>query len=294
MSASDNKLKLTKKEREQTEAGLIKFGETIRRAERKHAVHQNRPRLIYGAIREKARLERNAKQRATRRGRKVATYESDEDDEDEGSDAEGEDSDEQPSSDEEVDQHPRSSPIPPAPKRQRRILEEVTNEERPAHPPAKRATREPLQCASELYLFQNCILIFTLAFTLRFLAFRLFILGFFLVLDLGPTQSFYQSFKLLRIIPLIAQFASFGINCYRHIRPTGKRFVTVSAAKCAAAEPLLRMEPVLQAERADGSRLDSDAGGECCEGAGELEPRSASGKGMRRIGRRDLPGVTWR
>ncbi|KAJ7865913.1 hypothetical protein B0H14DRAFT_3771464 [Mycena olivaceomarginata] len=42
--AEDEKLKLTKKEREKAESTLTDFGETVRRAERKKRAHQNRPR----------------------------------------------------------------------------------------------------------------------------------------------------------------------------------------------------------------------------------------------------------
>jgi hypothetical protein len=95
--------------------------------------------------RETARLERNAKQRATRQ-KKKAVYDSESENE-----VDGEESSVESSSDEEVD-HPRSSPIPPPPKRTRRVLEEVTNDERQtrAHPPAKKAPRQPLQKASEV------------------------------------------------------------------------------------------------------------------------------------------------
>jgi hypothetical protein len=61
------------------------------------------------------------------------------------------DVDEEPSSEEEVvPEHPRSSPIPPPPKRVRRVLEEVTNEERPAVRPAKKAPKAPLQSAAQV------------------------------------------------------------------------------------------------------------------------------------------------
>jgi hypothetical protein len=95
--------------------------------------------------REKARLERNAKQRATRQ-KKKPVYDSESEDE-----GEREESVMESSSEEEVD-HPRSSPIPPPPKRTRRVSEEVTNDERQmrAHPPAKKAPRQPLQKASEV------------------------------------------------------------------------------------------------------------------------------------------------
>ncbi|KAF7334056.1 P-loop containing nucleoside triphosphate hydrolase protein [Mycena venus] len=94
--------------------------------------------------REKARLERNAKQRATRQ-KKKAVYDSELEEEEER-----EESVEESSSEDEVD-HPRSSPVPPPSKRTRRVLEEVTNE-RPTrtHPPAKKAPRQPLQRASEV------------------------------------------------------------------------------------------------------------------------------------------------
>ncbi|KAJ6583376.1 hypothetical protein DFH09DRAFT_1435763, partial [Mycena vulgaris] len=102
-------------------------------------------RATISSQRETARLERNAKQRATRR-KKKAVYDSESEDE-----VEMEESVEESNSEEEID-HPRSSPIPPPPKRTRRVLEEVTNDERPmrTHPPAKKAPRQPLQRASEV------------------------------------------------------------------------------------------------------------------------------------------------
>ncbi|KAJ7886976.1 hypothetical protein B0H13DRAFT_2342614 [Mycena leptocephala] len=103
-------------------------------------VHQLRTTI--NLQRTTARLERNAKQRATRK-KKKGTYLSESEDDTESEGDEGE-------SDEEVDEHPRSSPIPPSPKRQRRILKEVTNENRPVHALAKRATRKPLQGAAEV------------------------------------------------------------------------------------------------------------------------------------------------
>jgi hypothetical protein len=95
--------------------------------------------------REATRLERNAKQRATRK-KKKAVYDSEMEDEDEM-----EESVEDSSSEEEVE-HPRSSPIPPPPKRTKRVLEEVTNNKRPSRvrAPAPKAPRPPLQRASEV------------------------------------------------------------------------------------------------------------------------------------------------
>jgi hypothetical protein len=46
--------------------------------------------------------------------------------------------------------HPRSSPIPSPPKRPRRALEEVTNDERPARRPTKKAAKAALQSAARV------------------------------------------------------------------------------------------------------------------------------------------------
>jgi hypothetical protein len=54
------------------------------------------------------------------------------------------------STDGEEDVHPRSSPIPPSPKRQRRVLEEVTNVGNAARPTAKKAARKTLQRVAEV------------------------------------------------------------------------------------------------------------------------------------------------
>ncbi|KAF7364531.1 p-loop containing nucleoside triphosphate hydrolase protein [Mycena venus] len=184
VSSLDKKLRLTKKEREQAQAALLEFSSTVHRAERKLSANRNRPKSSYFPTslvrtildklltidslsnletiltawifatayratifsqRDTARLERNAKQRATRQ-KKTAVYDSELEDE-----GEMEESVVESSSEEEVD-HPRSSPIPPPPKRTRRVLEEVTNDERPMRvlPPAKKAPRQPLQRASEV------------------------------------------------------------------------------------------------------------------------------------------------
>ncbi|KAJ6549749.1 P-loop containing nucleoside triphosphate hydrolase protein [Mycena capillaripes] len=103
--------------------------------------------------RETARLERNAKQRATRL-KKKGVYDSELED-----DVEMEESVDDSGSEEEFD-HPRSSPIPPPSKRTRRALEEVTNDERPTRlrPAAQKAPRQPLQRASKSKMrFQNWI-----------------------------------------------------------------------------------------------------------------------------------------
>ncbi|KAJ7870287.1 hypothetical protein B0H14DRAFT_3440121 [Mycena olivaceomarginata] len=90
------------------------------------------------ARREQARLDKNAKQRATRKAKKkVADWDASDKEEEEETESES-------SYEEEVNEDRRSSPIPPASKHSRRILEEVTNEERP---PPTRATRKPVQQA---------------------------------------------------------------------------------------------------------------------------------------------------
>jgi hypothetical protein len=73
-----------------------------------------------------ARRLGSRKMRTTPREKK-GIYESESDDD-------VEDIDDQSSSDEEIDEHPRSFPIPPPPKRTRHVLEEVTNDECPARP----------------------------------------------------------------------------------------------------------------------------------------------------------------
>jgi hypothetical protein len=63
----------------------------------------------------------------------------------------GEDeSDDQLITDEEEDVHPRLLPVPPSPKQQRRVLEEVTNTENPARPTAKKVARKALQRVAEV------------------------------------------------------------------------------------------------------------------------------------------------
>lgn len=101
--------------------------------------------------RETARLVSNAKQRASRQKKKTRRSSESEDEVEEEDGSERSDVDEEPSSEEEVvPEHPRSSPIPPPPKRVRRVLEEVTNEERPAVRPAKKAPKAPLQSAAQV------------------------------------------------------------------------------------------------------------------------------------------------
>ncbi|KAJ7675500.1 hypothetical protein B0H17DRAFT_1207683 [Mycena rosella] len=106
--------------------------------------HIHALRAAITSQRETARLERNAKQRATRQ-KKKKRYKSESEEESES------DADEESSSEEEaVDKHPRSSPIPPPPKRARRVLREVTNKERPAPRPANKAARAGLQSAAQV------------------------------------------------------------------------------------------------------------------------------------------------
>lgn len=102
-------------------------------------VHQLRSTI--NSQRETARVERNAKQRAARQKKKGA-YVSEAEDELE---AEGESEE----SDDEIDEHPRSSPVPPSPKRRRRVLE-VTNEEQSGRTSKKVARRKPLPGAAEV------------------------------------------------------------------------------------------------------------------------------------------------
>ncbi|KAJ7309483.1 hypothetical protein DFH08DRAFT_974731 [Mycena albidolilacea] len=185
----DKTLKLTKKEREEAESTLVRFGNTVYRAEHKLPANRSRPKSAYfpssirsslldnllslnslakleglvepwhfsrdyrvrlyvvvhnlfstiSAQRERARLDKNAKQRATRKAKKKATdWDGSEEEEEE------EESELESSSEEEVDEDRRSSPIPPSPKRSRRVLEEVTNASRS---PPTRALRKPAQRA---------------------------------------------------------------------------------------------------------------------------------------------------
>ncbi|KAJ7343049.1 hypothetical protein DFH08DRAFT_963062 [Mycena albidolilacea] len=187
-STLDKAPKLTKKEREDAESALVKFGNTVYCAEHKLPSNRSRPKSAYfpssivhslldnllgldslikleklvepwyfsreyrvrlyaivhdlfsstSARHEQARLDKNAKQCATRKAKKkVADWDASDEEEEEETESES-------SSEEEVNEDRRSSPIPPASKRSRRILEEVTNEERPL--PA-RATRKPVQRA---------------------------------------------------------------------------------------------------------------------------------------------------
>ncbi|KAJ6549567.1 hypothetical protein DFH09DRAFT_1086812 [Mycena vulgaris] len=107
-------------------------------------------RATIASQRETARLERNAKQRATRQKKKTR-YKSETEDEMEEEESERSDEHEESSSEEEAaHEHPCSSPIPPSPKRARRVLEEVTNEARPLPRPAKKAGRAELQSAAEV------------------------------------------------------------------------------------------------------------------------------------------------
>ncbi|KAJ7315512.1 P-loop containing nucleoside triphosphate hydrolase protein [Mycena albidolilacea] len=196
----DKKLKLTKKEREEAESTLVRFGNTVYRAEHKLPANRSRPKSAYfpssilsslldnllslnslakleglvepwhfsrdyrvrlyavghdlfssiSAQRERPRLDKNAKQRATRKAKKKATdWDGSEEEEEE---EEEEERESESSSEEEVDEDRRSSPIPPAPKRSRRVLEEVTNVSRspPTHAlrkPAQRAVGKPVQRA---------------------------------------------------------------------------------------------------------------------------------------------------
>ncbi|KAJ7142579.1 hypothetical protein C8R44DRAFT_725918 [Mycena epipterygia] len=84
-------------------------------------------RTTIQAEREEARINKNAKQRATRKAKKGVR----------DIDSESEESGEEESSydEDEADEHPRSSPIPPPPKRAKTVLAEVTNRQRPARRP---------------------------------------------------------------------------------------------------------------------------------------------------------------
>ncbi|KAF7372288.1 P-loop containing nucleoside triphosphate hydrolase protein [Mycena venus] len=174
------------------------------------------PRTTINSRSETARIERNANQRATRQKKKKKdTYVS----ESEG-EMEDEGEDEQLSTDEKKDAHPRSSPIPPSPKPQRGILEEVTDANNSTHSTTKRAPRKPLQCAAEDFLTARrtklmgwdfainsnlFYFIFTFTFTLRLVTLRLFVLFvLFFFLHLGTTQPFQGILELLRLIPIMA------------------------------------------------------------------------------------------
>ncbi|KAJ7453181.1 P-loop containing nucleoside triphosphate hydrolase protein [Mycena latifolia] len=101
------------------------------------------------AQREQARLEKNAKQRATRQARnparKKTTRDFDSEQEDEEEDDEEAQHEGSSSSDDETQEHPRSSPIPPPAKRSKTALKEVTNQKRP---PRARATKKVLESAA--------------------------------------------------------------------------------------------------------------------------------------------------
>ncbi|KAF8207369.1 hypothetical protein K438DRAFT_1962298 [Mycena galopus ATCC 62051] len=88
--------------------------------------------------RDLARAKKNAKQRAGRRAKK-AVY-SEESELEDGSD-EGSNSSSLEDEQEEVNAHPRSSPIPPAAKRPRRVLQEVTNKRASRTQPPRKLLR---------------------------------------------------------------------------------------------------------------------------------------------------------
>ncbi|KAK6974154.1 P-loop containing nucleoside triphosphate hydrolase protein [Favolaschia claudopus] len=181
LTPEEKKLKLSKKEREDVMLALGKFAEDLRRAEQHHPDNQHRPKsayfpsslrehlaakllsldslfdlhallttwnfassyagLLYDLVvelqatirsdRETARLEKNAKQRATRSSKKAR----------EMSEVDEMDTDPDLS---DVDDHPRSSPIPPPAKRTKtgtgNVLKEVTNRKK-ASSGGKQASR---------------------------------------------------------------------------------------------------------------------------------------------------------
>lgn len=99
------------------------------------------------AQRKQAKDKKNAKQRATR-SKKTKKWVSDSEEElEEESEQESEEPEEEPeenlSGDGEAEEHRRSSPIPPPPKRTKTALTEVTNQERPTR--RTRAPREKQQ-----------------------------------------------------------------------------------------------------------------------------------------------------
>lgn len=110
--------------------------------------------------RKEVQEERNAARRkksANTRSRRRRTEEwgsedGDEGTEDggEGSGDEGEGNGDETSSDDELPEHPRSSPIPPPPKRARRVLDEVTNKERPVRKTTKQATARKTEMVAEV------------------------------------------------------------------------------------------------------------------------------------------------
>ncbi|KAJ7724383.1 hypothetical protein B0H16DRAFT_1472426 [Mycena metata] len=98
-----------------------------------------------------------------RRRRKVEEWDSEEDSEDGARDAEedsegveansddgGDESGVESSSEDERPTHPRSSPIPPPAKRVRRVLDEVTNNERPVRQTTKNGTGRKTQTVAEV------------------------------------------------------------------------------------------------------------------------------------------------
>ncbi|KAJ7686951.1 hypothetical protein B0H17DRAFT_1203965 [Mycena rosella] len=166
IAALEKKLRLTKKERQHAESVLKEFGEVVRCAERTLGTHQHRPkssffptsviRSILDALLTLDSLDKveclltswvfaKGYQHATRQ-KKKKRYESDESEEESESDA----GEELSSEEEAVGEHPRSSPIPPPPKRARCVLKEVTNKERPAPRPANKAARAGIQSAAQV------------------------------------------------------------------------------------------------------------------------------------------------
>ncbi|KAJ7025243.1 hypothetical protein C8F04DRAFT_1269359 [Mycena alexandri] len=204
----DKKFKLTQKERQQAESRLIQFGETLRRAERKHATHANRPKSAFfpssilksvldslltfdsfndlathveswtfavgyqvrlcalvhelrraiESQRKEAQEEKKAARRkksggTQRRKRRADGWDSGEDSEDReenSGDGSEESGDEMSSDDDTVNEHPRSSPIPPPAKRVRRILHEVTNKDRPVRKSTGKDAAKKTQSVGEI------------------------------------------------------------------------------------------------------------------------------------------------
>ncbi|KAJ7167105.1 P-loop containing nucleoside triphosphate hydrolase protein [Mycena filopes] len=190
----DKKFKLTAKERDQAKSVFVKFGETVRLAERKNPAHQNRPKAaffptsimrpsldalltiksfdnleplmaswvfargnrvrLYAIVdeirttiesqRKEVQKEKKAKRDGKwRKAKKMAVWEDESDEDGDGSEKRSEE-------EEEVDPHPRSSPIPPPPKGSRTILDEVTNDARPARVAPKKGPPKKLQTAAEV------------------------------------------------------------------------------------------------------------------------------------------------
>ncbi|KAJ7017191.1 P-loop containing nucleoside triphosphate hydrolase protein, partial [Mycena alexandri] len=161
---TDKKSRLTQKERKQVEPMLIQFGETVRRAQRKLSAHANRPKsAFFPSSVQKSLLDSlltfesfndlasHVKSWTFAAGYQVRLYalvhelrttiqlQREEAQEKKKGEGLRDDEASSESSDEEAQNHPRSSPIPPPPKRPRHALNEITNEERPARKPTKKA-----------------------------------------------------------------------------------------------------------------------------------------------------------